>query len=167
MSGFPEDESFLPGKTHTFTIFPASHVQFPETLWSSTHKSQWGEKQHTRASFYSFYLLDNIWRLKLCFLFAVLTLTRLPGADLRYESLCLCLHVNMCLSCLWQVYFGHHYDWWGLWLPYKAPRPGGLWRGQDNLPVSIHRQQVQPQVHHHSRHRLQGKKSGKVTVCSY
>lgn len=72
--------------------------------------------------------------------------------------------VSSVLTCLLLFlagsYCSHHYDWWGLWLPYKAPGSGGLRRGKDHLPVPIHRQQVQSQVHHHSRHRLQGKKSG-------
>lgn len=58
----------------------------------------------------------------------------------------------------------HHYDWWGLWLPYKAPGPGGLGCGKDDLPVSLHGQQVQPQIYHHSWDWLQGKASGRF--CS-
>lgn len=78
-------------------------------------------------------------------------------------SLCVyILHVNVRLYLFPQVYCSHHYDWWGLWLPYKAPCPGGLRRGEDHLPLPIHRQQVQPQVHYHSGHRLQGKESGEL-----
>lgn len=74
--------------------------------------------------------------------------------------------LNWIPLCHSQIYCSHHYDWWGLWLPYKAPCPGGLRRGEDHLPVPIHRQQVQPQIYHHGWHWLQGKESGEFCCLS-
>lgn len=69
------------------------------------------------------------------------------------------------LFCLFLgVLCGHHYDWWGLWLPYKAPCPGGLRCWEDHLSLPLHGQQVQPEVYHHSRHRLPGKASGEFCL---
>lgn len=88
----------------------------------------------------------------------------------RMKPLCMSSTLLHCYSTRFSLCFpvgvlrGHHYDWWGLWLPYKAPCPGGLRRGEDHLPVPIYRQQVQPQVHHHSRHWLQGKESGELCL---
>ncbi|XP_061881035.1 uncharacterized protein LOC133632572 isoform X2 [Entelurus aequoreus] len=48
----------------------------------------------------------------------------------------------------------------GIRLPDQAAGPGGLGRGKDHIPAQVHRQQVQPQVHHHRGHRLPGKEAG-------
>lgn len=43
-----------------------------------------------------------------------------------------------------------HYVWWGVWLPHQIPSAGWFWRGENKLPLSIHRRQVQLQVYHYS-----------------
>lgn len=53
-----------------------------------------------------------------------------------------------------------HYGRVGLRLPDQAAGPRGLGGGKDHLPLQLHRQQVQPEVHDHGGHRLPGKESG-------
>jgi len=53
-----------------------------------------------------------------------------------------------------------HYDWPGLRLSDQAAGTRGLGGGEDDFPLQVHRPQVQPQVHNHGGHRLQGKESG-------
>ena len=87
-------------------------------------------------------------------------------APLSWDRHTVCFTDCSLLCVCVQVQRRQHYDWWGLWLFDQAPGSGGLWSGKDYLPLPLHRQQIQPQIHHYSGDRLQGKKSGKLILFS-
>ncbi len=76
----------------------------------------------------------------------------------RYDSIWLTLITALC-SLLTGARSAQDV-WWGLWLPHQVPRARGLWGGKDQLSVSVHRRQIQLQIHHHGGNRLQRETSG-------
>lgn len=67
--------------------------------------------------------------------------------------------------CFYISDWSSHDVWWGVRLPHQIPSAGRFWRGKNELPLSIHRLQVQFQVHHYSGNRLSRKTSGKFNRC--